>query len=117
MPRGPMTSRNVTCADLAETVYRVSGLQRNEAVYLVEQVLSEIGDTPARGEPVKRSRFGPFSVRESAQRIGRKKMSTAVPIEPRRVMPFTLSGKLNGKSGCNLSVSSKIPIGLEASQP
>ncbi|MEC8463838.1 MAG: HU family DNA-binding protein, partial [Pseudomonadota bacterium] len=66
-----MAEKTVTRADLSEAVYQEVGLSRNESTLLVESVLSEIADTLARGETVKLSSFGSFSVRQKAQRIGR----------------------------------------------
>ncbi len=66
-----MAGRTVARAHLTEAVYREVGLSRNESVQLVESVLEEISRTLARGESVKVSSFGTFSVRDKAQRIGR----------------------------------------------
>jgi integration host factor subunit alpha len=97
-----MTSKNVTRADLAQSVVEAVGLPRHDAVTLAEQVLTEICDTLARGENVKLSGFGNFVVREKAERIGRNpKTGAEVPIEPRRVVTFAPSNNLknhvNGK--------------------
>ena len=66
-----MTEKTVTRADLCEAVYHEVGLSRSESADLVESVLSEIAGTLVRGEIVKISSFGSFSVRQKAQRIGR----------------------------------------------
>ena len=93
-----MTSRNVTRADLAQAVVEAVGLTRHEAVALSEQVLAEICDTLERGENVKLSGFGNFTVRNKAERIGRNpKTGVEVPIEPRRVVIFTPSHKLKDR--------------------
>jgi integration host factor subunit alpha len=90
-----MPDKNVTRADLTEAVYATSGLPRHEAAALVEQVLSDICDTLERGETVKLSGFGVFTVRDKAERIGRNpKTGEEVPIEPRRVVTFAPSDKL-----------------------
>jgi integration host factor subunit alpha len=87
-----MTSKNVTRADLTDAVYAASGLPRHDAAALVEQVLGEICDTLERGETVKLSGFGVFTVRDKAERIGRNpKTGEEVPIEPRRVVTFAPS--------------------------
>jgi integration host factor subunit alpha len=92
-----MTSRNVTQADLAQAVAYALGLPKHEAIVLAEQVLTEICDTLDRGENVKLSGFGNFSVRDKAERMGRNpKTGEAVPIEPRRVVTFTPSNNLRG---------------------
>ena len=61
-----MAENTVTRADLSEAVYQEVGLSRNESAILVESVLSEIADTLTRGETVKISSFGSFSVRQKA---------------------------------------------------
>jgi integration host factor subunit alpha len=90
-----MSSKNVTRADLAQAVAYVLGLPKHEATALSEQVLAEICDTLERGENVKLSGFGNFTVRNKGERIGRNpKTGDEVPIEPRRVVTFTPSHKL-----------------------
>ena len=84
-----MGSKTVTRADLSEAVYQKLRLSRTEASNLVEQVLSEIGDTLVRGDTVKLSGFGTFTVRSKGERLGRNpKTGVEVPIEQRRVMVF-----------------------------
>ena len=88
----------VTRADLTEAVYQEVGLSRNESAQLVEAVLEEIAATLARGEAVKVSSFGTFSVRDKAQRIGRNpKTGAEVPILPRRVLVFRASHVLKDR--------------------
>ncbi len=90
-----MTDRTVTRAHLSEAVYQEVGLSRNESADLVETVLREISDTLTKGEPVKISSFGSFSVRQKGQRIGRNpKTGQEVPILPRRVLVFRASNVL-----------------------
>ena len=64
-----MAEKTVTRADLSEAVYQEVGLSRNESTLLVESVLSEIADTLARGETVKLSSFGSFSVRQKGNEL------------------------------------------------
>ncbi len=93
-----MPSKTVTRADLTEAVYQEVGLSRNESAQLVESVLEQISGTLARGESVKISSFGTFSVREKAQRIGRNpKTGEEVPILPRRVLVFRASHVLKDR--------------------
>jgi integration host factor subunit alpha len=90
-----MTSKTITRADLGEAVYQAVGLSRAESARLVEQVLSEIGDTLARGDAVKLSGFGAFTVRSKGERLGRNpKTGVEVPIEQRRVLVFKASNVL-----------------------
>lgn len=75
--------------DLSEAVFREVGLSRNESAQLVETVLEEMSDALVRGEQVKVSSFGTFSVRDKTARIGRNpKTGEEVPINPRRVLTF-----------------------------
>ncbi len=84
-----MAGKTLTRADLGEAVYQEVGLSRNESLAFVEAVLREISDTLTRGEPVKISSFGSFSVRQKGQRIGRNpKTGQEVPILPRKVLVF-----------------------------
>src|SRR3546814_6469805 len=78
---GGMTGGTITRADLSEAVYQEVGLSRNESAELVESVLNEISEALVRGEMVKLSSFGGFSVREKGERIGRNpKTGEEVPI-------------------------------------
>ncbi len=87
-----MAGHTVTRAELAEAVFREVGLSRNECAKLVESVLDLIADGVARGETVKISSFGSFSIRSKGQRIGRNpKTGLEVPILPRRVLVFHAS--------------------------
>ncbi|WP_299558280.1 integration host factor subunit alpha [uncultured Sulfitobacter sp.] len=84
-----MTGKTLTRMDLSEAVFREVGLSRNESAQLVETVLDEMSDALVRGEQVKISSFGTFSIRDKSARIGRNpKTGEEVPINPRRVLTF-----------------------------
>ena len=84
-----MAEKTLTRIDLSEAVFREVGLSRNESAQLVETVLEEMSDALVRGEQVKISSFGTFSVRDKSARIGRNpKTGEEVPINPRRVLTF-----------------------------
>ncbi len=84
-----MSGKTLTRMDLSEAVFREVGLSRNESAHLVESVLAQVSDALVRGETVKVSSFGTFSVRDKAARIGRNpKTGEEVPILPRRVLTF-----------------------------
>src|SRR4051794_39968154 len=96
-----MGEQTVTRAQLSEAVYQEVGLSRNESAQLVETVLDEIADALARGDMVKISSFGSFSVRQKGKRVGRNpKTGEEVPINPRRVLVFrashVLKDQING---------------------
>lgn len=99
-----MEGRTITRADLSESVFQEVGLSRNESSDLVETILSEVVEALARGESVKISSFGSFTVRDKGQRVGRNpKTGQEVPILPRRVLVFRASNVLksliNGTPG------------------
>ncbi|MCL5778551.1 integration host factor subunit alpha [Limibaculum sp. FT325] len=84
-----MAGNTLTRSDLSEAVYREIGLSRNESAEMVESILGQISDALVRGEHVKISSFGTFTVREKGARMGRNpKTGEEVPIEPRRVLVF-----------------------------
>ena len=70
-----MAARTIIRADLSEAVYQEVGLSRNESAELVESVLNEISDALVRGEMVKLSSFGSFSIRQKGERVGRNPMT------------------------------------------
>lgn len=84
-----MSGKTLTRLDLSEAVFREVGLSRNESADLVEDVLKHISDALVRGENVKISSFGTFSIRDKNARMGRNpKTGEEVPILPRRVLAF-----------------------------
>lgn len=96
----------ITRAHLSEAVYQEVGLSRNESAELVESVLHEIGESLSKGDTVKLSSFGSFSVRQKGGRMGRNpKTGEEVPIKPRRVLVFRPSHVL--KEQINTSLSGK----------
>ena len=96
-------SKTLTRADLAEAVYRNIGLSRNESAELVETFLEEMCACLEKGEEVKLSSFGTFSVQSKRERVGRNpKTGVEARITPRRVLSFRpshiLKGRVDGKS-------------------
>jgi integration host factor subunit alpha len=93
-----MSGKTITRAQLGEAVYQEVGLSRNESADLLETVLNEISGALGRGESVKISSFGSFSIRQKGQRIGRNpKTSEEVPILPRKVLVFRPSQVLKSR--------------------
>jgi integration host factor subunit alpha len=93
-----MVDKTLTRMDLAEAVHAEVGLSRNDSADLVESVLTHVSDALVRGEAVKISSFGTFSVRAKAARIGRNpKTGEEVPIHPRRVLTFRPSHLMKGR--------------------
>jgi integration host factor subunit alpha len=84
-----MSEKTLTRMDLSEAVFREVGLSRNESADLVENVLNHVSDALVRGEQVKLSSFGTFSLRDKNARVGRNpKTGQEAPIPPRRVLTF-----------------------------
>ena len=82
-------TKTVTRMDLSEAVFQEVGLSRNDSAQLVERILDHMSDALVRGEQVKISSFGTFSVRDKTARMGRNpKTGEEVPIHPRRVLTF-----------------------------
>lgn len=101
----PSVGKAVTRARLYDAVYQKVGLSRLESSALVEHILKEIADSVARGEGVKLSSFGTFTVRKKGQRMGRNpKTGADVPISSRRVVVFKASAvmkqRINGSCAC-----------------
>jgi integration host factor subunit alpha len=106
-----MSNATVTRAQLSEAVYQEVGLSRNESAELVETILDQISDALARGEMVKISSFGSFSVRSKGQRVGRNpKTGEEVPILPRRVLVFRASHVL--KDRINQALTDEAAVGI-----
>ena len=74
-----MSDKTLTRMDLSEAVFREVGLSRNESAELVETVLNLMSNALIRGEQVKISSFGTFSVRDKKARIGRNPKTGAHP--------------------------------------
>ena len=93
-----MSDKTLTRMDLSEAVFREVGLSRNESADLVETVLELMSSALVRGEHVKISSFGTFSVRDKNARVGRNpKTGEEVPITPRRVLTFRPSHLMKGR--------------------
>lgn len=87
----------LTKADLAELVFEKLGLNKREAMSMVESFFDEIRITLERGETVKLSGFGNFQLRDKQQRPGRNpKTGEVIPIAARRVVTFHASPKIKG---------------------
>ena len=93
-----MSEQTVTRAHLSEAVYQEVGLSRNESANLLEMVLDEVSTALVKGDVVKISSFGSFSVRSKGERIGRNpKTGEEVPIPPRKVLVFRPSQLLKAR--------------------
>lgn len=80
---------SLTKADIVERVYKEAGFSKKEASDLVDLVFKIIKDTLARGEKVKISGFGNFSIRDKSTRVGRNPQTgSSMEISARRVLTF-----------------------------
>lgn len=87
-----MAGGTLTRADLTDAIYRALGISRNESSDFVERVLDEVSASLEKGDTVKISSFGTFTVRQKKLRMGRNpKTGEEVPITPRRVVTFRAS--------------------------
>ena len=88
-----MSEKTLTRMDLAEAVFREVGLSRHESAQLVESVLGHVSDALVRGEQVKISSFGTFSVRDKNERIGRNPKTGETVALPAKHVPHFKPGK------------------------
>ena len=95
--------KTLTRADLSSAVYKEIGLSLQECNSLVDGVIEAISSSLERGEIVKISSVGTFSVHKKKQRIGRNpKTGVEVQITPRTVLSFRASNLLKAKTNKNL---------------
>lgn len=80
---------SLTKADIVDRVYKEAGFSKKEAADFVDLVFKVIKDTLSRGEKVKISGFGNFSIRDKKTRMGRNPQTgNAMEISARRVLTF-----------------------------
>jgi integration host factor subunit alpha len=80
---------SMTKADIVERIYKEAGFSKKEAAELVDLVFKLIKDTLGKGEKVKISGFGNFSIRDKATRVGRNPQTgMSMNISARRVLTF-----------------------------
>jgi integration host factor subunit alpha len=78
--------------DIIDAVHGRLGFSKRETARLVETTLDVVKSALQRGEPVKISSFGRFTVREKQKRVGRMPgTDTRVIIPARKVVTFKLS--------------------------
>lgn len=80
---------SLTKADIVEQVFKEAGFSKKEATDLVELVFKIIKETLSKGEKVKISGFGNFTIRDKATRVGRNPQTgSSMDIAARRVLTF-----------------------------
>ena len=99
----------MTKADIIEAVYeKVGGVSKKEAAEIVEAVFDSIKETLERGEKIKISGFGNFTVRDKKARPGRNPQTgEEITISARRVLTFkpsqVLKNAVNGEDNGELA--------------
>jgi integration host factor subunit alpha len=79
----------ITRAHLSKALHLELGLPQADSLLLLEQVLEAIAVGLENGQTVKIGRFGTFTVRQKAQRVGRNpKTGLEAAISPRAVIVF-----------------------------
>lgn len=95
----------LTKADIAERLIDRLNIDRQEAKVLVELFFEEIRVALEKGEPVKLSGFGNFSIRDKNSRPGRNpKTGENVDISARRVVTFRPGIKFRERVEKNLNI-------------
>jgi integration host factor subunit alpha len=85
----------ITKAEIVDMLFEKMGLNKREAKNIVEAFFDEIRSNLAKGEEVKLSGFGNFTLREKNPRPGRNpKTGVEITITARRVVTFHASQKL-----------------------
>jgi integration host factor subunit alpha len=88
----------LTKADMAERLFEEMGLNKREAKDFVELFFNTLGEALERGEEVKLSGFGNFTLRDKKERPGRNpKTGEEIPITARRVVTFRPGQKLKAR--------------------
>ena len=81
--------------DIIEAISDNVGLSLSDSSIIIEEIFEFIIDELEKGDDVKISSFGTFSVRHKKSRIGRNpKTGVEAPITERNVVTFTSSNVL-----------------------
>ena len=81
--------------DIIEAISDNVGISLSESSYMIEEIFEFILSELEKGDDVKISSFGTFSVRHKKTRIGRNpKTGIEVPINERNVVTFSSSNVL-----------------------
>ncbi len=85
-------------ADMAKSLFNELGLNKKEALELVDLFFQELKACLADGEQIRLSGFGNFHLRDKSERPGRNpKTGENVPIPARRVVTFRPGQKLKSR--------------------
>jgi len=90
-----MNQETITRQDLAEVVFRKTGVPRKTSNKIIDEIIQEITQALGEGENVKIAKFGTFSIREKQERIGRNpKTKEEFVISARKVVLFKPSSTI-----------------------
>ena len=82
----------MTKIDIIQDVYEKLGFSKKDAAKIVESVFELMKDSLARGEKIKISGFGNFSVKEKNSRRGKNPQTgSEIEISARKVLTFKSS--------------------------
>jgi len=82
----------MTKIDIIKNINEKLGIPKKESAAIVESVFEIMKENLARGETIKISGFGNFTVREKKARRGRNPQTgEEIEISPRRVLTFKAS--------------------------
>jgi integration host factor subunit alpha len=82
----------MTKIDIIQDVYEKLGFSKKDAANIVESVFEIMKDSLARGEKIKISGFGNFSIKEKKSRRGRNPQTgSEIEISARKVLTFKSS--------------------------
>lgn len=85
----------VTKTEIVEQIYKKAGMTKKDAAEFVDLVFETMKKTLAKGEIVKISGFGTFSVTDKSSRVGRNPQTgEPMQITERRVSTFKPSNTL-----------------------
>jgi len=102
----------VTKMELANTLFDELGLNKREAKEFVELFFEEIRNTLEKGDNLKFSGFGSFSVRDKPQRPGRNpKTGAEVPVSARRVVTYKASQKIKDRVAGGVEMLGNVSAG------
>jgi integration host factor subunit alpha len=87
-----MEEKKMTKIDIIQNVYEKLGFSKKDAAAIVESVFGIMKESLARGEKIKISGFGNFSVKAKKSRRGRNPQTgDEIEITARRVLTFKSS--------------------------
>ena len=82
----------VTKATISEVLNKDLGIPVKDSINYVDEILEIVKSTIEKGESVKISGFGTFSIIEKGKRIGRNpKTREEIEIPPRKVVTYHVS--------------------------